>query len=158
MRQWEEEIKTKLKLSHRLSVFVYHNSRATVHDLIKYDVVLTTYGTLAQEYKKLHKFFEENAGRNINFSTDTTLAKQCPLLHPKKALFHRVILDEAQCIKNKQTKTAMACYALKATFRWCLTGTPMMNSIVELYSLLHFLQIKPYGQWDRFRSVSQTCG
>lgn len=155
MRQWEEEIKTKLKLSHRMSVFVYHNCRASVDDLIRYDVVLTTYGTLAQEHKRLHKFHEDNAGRNINYNTDTTLAKKCPLLHPKKAVFHRVILDEAQCIKNKLTKTAMACYTLKATYRWCLTGTPMMNGIVELYSLIHFLQIKPYSQWENFRDVSR---
>lgn len=137
-----------------MSVFVYHNVRATVDDLAKYDVVLTTYGTLAQELKKLEKFHLENAGRNIDFN-DRALASKCPLLHPKKAVFHRIILDEAQCIKNKSTKTAQACFKLKATYRWCLTGTPMMNSVEELYSLLHFLQIKPYCQWEKFREVSR---
>lgn len=158
IRQWEEEIKKKTKLSHRLSVFVYHNCRATVEDLFGYDVVLTTYGTLAAELKRLNKFMSDNNSRNIDFNNDVTLKRKCPLLHPTKSIFHRVILDEAQCIKNKLTKTAAACYKLKATYRWCLTGTPMMNGVVELYSLLHFLQIKPYCHWDKFSAVSCFTG
>lgn len=34
-------------------------------------------------------------------------------------------LDEAHNIKNRNTKAAIACCALEAKFRWCLTGTPM---------------------------------
>ncbi|KAK7415200.1 hypothetical protein QQX98_006046 [Neonectria punicea] len=150
IRQWEEELATKTKLSHRLSVFLYHNKKATTEDLLKYDVVLTTYGTIAQELKRLEKFMEENKDRNIDLN-DKTLAVKCPLLHPNKAKFYRVILDEAQCIKNKETKTSKACTKLRATYRWCLTGTPMMNGVLELYSLLNFLQIKPYCKWEKFR-------
>ncbi|KAM5346787.1 hypothetical protein ACJ41O_009792 [Fusarium nematophilum] len=150
IRQWEEEIATKTKLSHRLSVFVYHNKKTTTDELLKYNVVLTTYGTVAQELKRLEKFIEENADRNIDYNDKAFLVK-CPLLHPTKAQFYRVILDEAQCIKNKDTKTAKACTKLRATYRWCLTGTPMMNGVLELYSLLNFLKIKPYCKWDNFR-------
>ncbi|KAH7112640.1 SNF2 family N-terminal domain-containing protein [Dactylonectria macrodidyma] len=150
IRQWEEELATKTKLSHRLSVFLYHNKKATTEDLLKYDVVLTTYGTIAQELKRLEKYLEENKDRNIDFN-DKSFAVKCPLLHPNKAKFYRVILDEAQCIKNKDTKTSKACTKLKATYRWCLTGTPMMNGVLELYSLLNFLQIKPYSAWEQFR-------
>ncbi|KAF4976216.1 hypothetical protein FZEAL_7079 [Fusarium zealandicum] len=150
IRQWEEEIQTKTKLSHRLSVFVYHNKKTTTDELLNYDVVLTTYGTIAQELKRLDKYIEENADRNIDYSDKTFLMK-CPLLHPRKAHFYRIILDEAQCIKNKDTRTAKACTRLRATYRWCLTGTPMMNGVLELYSLLNFLQIKPYCKWEQFR-------
>ncbi|KAM0417292.1 hypothetical protein ACHAPT_012733 [Fusarium lateritium] len=152
IRQWEEEIITKTKLSHRLSVFVYHNRRTTTDELLRYDVVLTTYGTVAQELKKLDKYMEDHAGRTIDMN-DRTLLVKCPLLHPAKAKFYRVILDEAQCIKNKDTKTAKACTQLRATYRWCLTGTPMMNGVLELYSLLNFLKIKPYNQWENFRQA-----
>lgn len=144
----------KTKLSHRLSVFVYHNKKATTDDLLKFDVVLTTYGTIAQELKRLDKYLADNNDRNIDYE-DKSFALKCPLLHPKKAVFHRIILDEAQCIKNKETQTAKACCKLRATYRWCLTGTPMMNGVLELYSLLNFLRIKPYCSWDRFRSVSR---
>lgn len=152
IRQWEEEIATKTKLSHRLSVFVYHNRKTTTDELLKYDVVLTTYGTVAQELKKLDKYMEDNRGRNIDMN-DKTLLVKCPLLHPAKAKFYRIVLDEAQCIKNKDTRTAKACTQLRATYRWCLTGTPMMNGVLELYSLLNFLRIKPYSQWDEFRQA-----
>ncbi|KAI9172276.1 ATP-dependent helicase [Paramyrothecium foliicola] len=152
VRQWEEEISKRTKLSHRLSVFVYHNKKTTTDELLKYDVVLTTYGTIAQELKRLEKYFEENSGRNID-PHDKTFAVKCPLLHPGKASFYRIILDEAQCIKNKETQTAKACHKLRATYRWCLTGTPMMNGVLELYSLIHFLRIKPYCEWERFRNA-----
>lgn len=152
IRQWEEEIRNKTASSHRLSVFVYHNRKSTVDELLTYDVVLTTYGTIAQELRKLEMFIKENADRNVDY-TDRLTATKFPLLHPTKARFHRVILDEAQCIKNKETQTAKACHRLRANYRWCLTGTPMMNGVLELYSLLAFLHIKPYCAWERFRQV-----
>ncbi|GAO16068.1 hypothetical protein UVI_02054120 [Ustilaginoidea virens] len=155
IRQWEDEIKKKTKVTHRLSVFVYHNKKATTDELLKYDVVLTTYGTIAQELKRYEKFIEENNDRNIDFK-DRSVASRFPLLHPEKAVFHRIILDEAQCIKNRNTRTAKACHQLKATYRWCLTGTPMMNGVLELYSLLRFLRIKPYHTWEAFRKVSDA--
>ncbi|OAA55488.1 SNF2-related protein [Cordyceps fumosorosea ARSEF 2679] len=152
IRQWEEEINSKVSSSHRLSVFVYHNKKATTDELLSYDVVLTTYGTIAAEVKRLDLYVKENidAGRSADF-TQSESAVKFPLLHPTKAKYHRVILDEAQCIKNKDTQTAKACHRLRANFRWCLTGTPMMNGVLELYSLLAFLHIRPYCAWDNFR-------
>ncbi|KAG6033093.1 hypothetical protein E4U41_007009 [Claviceps citrina] len=152
IRQWEEEIAKKTKSTHRLSVFVYHGRKSTTEELLRYDVVLTTYGTIAQELKRLEQFIEDNEDRNIDFN-DRACALKFPLLHPGKASFYRVILDEAQCIKNRNTKTAKACHHLKSTYRWCLTGTPMMNGVLELFSLLKFLQIKPYNSWDHFRQA-----
>ncbi|KAG6263850.1 hypothetical protein E4U48_006496 [Claviceps purpurea] len=152
IRQWEEELMKKTNPGHRLSVFVHHGKKSTTEDLLKYDVVLTTYGTIASELKRLEQFMEENKDRNIDFN-DRACSFKFPLLNPGKAFFHRVILDEAQCIKNRNTKTAKACHHLKATYRWCLTGTPMMNGVLELFSLLKFLQIKPYNSWENFRQA-----
>ncbi|KAJ4145449.1 hypothetical protein LMH87_004299 [Akanthomyces muscarius] len=152
VRQWEDEILTKISASHKMSVYVYHGKKTTTDELLKYDVVLTTYGTIAAELKRLENFMKENAdaGRSADYTNNQTTVR-FPLLHPTKAKFHRVILDEAQCIKNKETQTAKACHRLRATYRWCLTGTPMMNGVLELYSLLAFLRIRPYCAWDRFR-------
>ncbi|KAK3066557.1 hypothetical protein LTS18_001640, partial [Coniosporium uncinatum] len=66
--------------------------------------------------------------------------------------WYRIILDEAQCIKNKDTKSAKAACQLQAMYRFCMTGTPMMNNIGELFSLIHFLRIRPYNEWTRFNS------
>lgn len=152
IRQWEDEICTKVSRSHKMSIYVYHGKKATTDELLGYDVVLTTYGTIGAELKRLETFTKENvdAGRSIDY-THSEIKARFPLLHPTKAKFHRVILDEAQCIKNKETQAAKACHRLRANFRWCLTGTPMMNGVLELYSLLAFLHIRPYCAWDRFR-------
>ena len=40
--------------------------------------------------------------------------------------WYRIIIDEAQCIKNKNTKAAIGASLLKAKTRFCMTGTPMM--------------------------------
>jgi SNF2 family DNA or RNA helicase len=156
IRQWEEEIRHKLKSSHPLSVFIYHGKRATVDHLRGFDVVLTTYGTVAQEVKRLEKWWKANEGRNVDTKNDRELAAKCPLLHPAKAKFYRIILDEAQCIKNEKTQQAKACCKLQAEYRWCLSGTPMMNGVQEMYSLVHFLRIQPFCIWDEFRKVSAT--
>ncbi|KAI5922278.1 SNF2 family N-terminal domain-containing protein [Camillea tinctor] len=142
IRQWEREIQTKLKPSHQLRIFMFHNKKTSYHELCKYDVVLTTYGLLASEYTKLENYTNEVAAREETIDQEV-LCTLCPLIGPK-SMFYRVILDEAQCIKNPKAKTSKSAYRLKSRYRWCLTGTPMMNNVGELASLIHFLQIKPY--------------
>ncbi|EQC31359.1 hypothetical protein SDRG_10961 [Saprolegnia diclina VS20] len=82
------------------------------------DVILTTYGVLSSEKESaLHAFH-----------------------------WDRLILDEAHSIKNRSTAYFKSCAALSATHRWCLTGTPIQNSLEDILSLLVFLQYQP---WDR---------
>lgn len=129
--------------------------KLTWDELRNFDVVLTTYGTLGAEYKRrqvwLHK--QKEAGHEKDFD-HAPMKKLFPLLGPKSA-FYRVILDEAQCIKNKGTNASRAAKELRALTRFCLTGTPMMNNVGELYSLIHFLRIKPYNEWSRFQEVQR---
>jgi SNF2 family DNA or RNA helicase len=49
--------------------------------------------------------------------------------------FHTLILDEAQAVKNYTTQTAQSVKALRARHRFALTGTPVENSLEELWSL-----------------------
>lgn len=69
--------------------------------------------------------------------------------------FHTLILDEAQAFKNYSTQTARAVKALQAEFRFALTGTPIENSLDELWSIFDavfpglFPDRKHYGELTR---------
>ena len=150
IKQWEAEIRKKLKPEHRLSVILFHQKKLQYSDMKTYDVVLTTYGKLASEYKKYIKHLEarQDTARYDAYD-DLELQRNCPLIHPRSK-FYRVILDEAQCIKNRLGQASLGCDRLSAEYRWCLTGTPMMNGVVELYPLIRFLKIRPYNELKRF--------
>jgi SNF2 family DNA or RNA helicase len=130
IKQWESEIETKVEDSHHLRVCVYHGAGRSklADDLKKYDVVITTYGTLSSE----HAASSKEAG--------------CFSIY-----WHRVILDEAHTIKNRNAKATQAACALNAEFRWCLTGTPLQNNLDELQSLIAFLRIRPYNDLAAWR-------
>jgi len=61
-----------------------------------------------------------------------------------------IILDEAQRIKNWQTKTANSIKKLKSRYAFVLTGTPLENRIDEVYSIVQFLNPKIFGPLFRF--------
>ncbi len=129
IKQWEAEIKNRVLDSHKLRVYVHHGPQRTkrFEDLKKYDVVITTYQILVSEHGSSS---EREDGPQAG----------CFGIH-----WYRVILDEAHTIKNRNAKATQACYALRAEYRWCLTGTPMQNNLDELQSLIKFLRIKPYN-------------
>jgi SNF2 family DNA or RNA helicase len=62
-----------------------------------------------------------------------------------------VVLDEAQNIKNANTKQAQTIRKLTADFRLALTGTPVENRLSELWSLMHFLNPGFLGGQKQFR-------
>lgn len=152
MRQWKQEIQTKIKPGprHALSVFTQHGptKKKSFRELQVYDVVLTTYGSIAAEVKKLETF---RLRQHNDADARPYPKEQCALLG-EDAKWYRVILDEAQCIKNKTTQTSKGACQLQARYRFCMTGTPMMNNVDELFSLIHFLRIRPYSVWEKFRS------
>jgi hypothetical protein len=61
-----------------------------------------------------------------------------------------VVLDEAQRIKNWQTKTARQVKSLRAPYAFVLTGTPIENRIDELYSIIQYLDPEILGPLFRF--------
>lgn len=61
-----------------------------------------------------------------------------------------IVLDEAQRIKNWQTKTARRVKALRSPYAFVLTGTPVENRIDELYSIVQYLDPELVGPLFRF--------
>lgn len=147
LRQWEREIHVCVKPEYELSVYINHGSTGRkklqlFSEFSDYDVVLTTYGTLSREYKT-HFGYEDPKGlRSIKPNYKSPFFRD--------AKWFRVILDEAQFIKNRATLACKSCTALNAEYRWCLSGTPMQNNVFELNSLIQFLRIKPYDNPVRF--------
>lgn len=128
MSNWTQQIERHIKAEHALKVLTYHGikKQMTHTDLGEYDVVITTYGTLSEEYlprntKEPEKIPHKSGLFSINWA--------------------RVVLDEGHIIRNYKTKGARAASSLLATSRWILTGTPIVNTIKDLYSMLKFLRI-----------------
>jgi superfamily II DNA or RNA helicase len=70
--------------------------------------------------------------------------------------FSLVVLDEAQHIKNRASQNAQAAKALRARHRLVLTGTPLENSVLDLWSLFDFLLPGYLGTAAEFRERYET--
>ncbi|TKY71656.1 ATP-dependent helicase [Spatholobus suberectus] len=175
LRQWAEELHNKVTCKANLSVLVYHGSNRTKdpYELAKYDVVLTTYSIVSMEVPKqplVDKDDEEkgtyddhavpskkrkypaSASKSGKKGLDSAMLEAVARPLAKVAWF-RVVLDEAQSIKNHRTQVARACWGLRAKRRWCLSGTPIQNAIDDLYSYFRFLRYDPYAVYTSFCST-----
>lgn len=72
--------------------------------------------------------------------------------HYENKCFSYVILDEAQNIKNQKTKNAMSVKKLEAEHKLALTGTPIENSLAELWSIFDFLMPDYLYNYHYFQS------
>jgi len=66
--------------------------------------------------------------------------------------FSVAVLDEAQHIKNRSTRNAVAAKRIKACHRLVLTGTPIENSVLDLWSIMDFLMPGYLGNHETFRA------
>jgi hypothetical protein len=86
---------------------------------------------------------------------DVVLCSYRILLQDQAALvqvgWNVVVLDEAQFIKNPESKTAKACFELQARVRVATTGTPIENRLAELWSIFRFLNPGLLGSLSSFR-------
>ena len=106
---WVAEAK---KFTPELKVLALHGPErhARFNEIATSDIVVTSYALIRRDAEKY---------RGLEFDT--------------------VALDEAQHIKNRQTQNAQAVKAVRAKHRIVLTGTPMENSVLDLWSIFDFL-------------------
>ncbi len=108
MENWRRE---SARFAPQLRVFVHHGGqRLAERHFAEFDLVLTSYGTLAR---------------------DTTLFESVE--------FELILADEAQHLKNRRTQAAQSLRAVRGRGRFLLTGTPLENSLDDLRSLFEFL-------------------
>jgi len=70
--------------------------------------------------------------------------------------WQRIVVDEAQNIKNPKSAQAKAIYALKAPHRIAMTGTPIENRLMDMWSLFHFLNPGYLGTAIQFKRAYET--
>ncbi|KAL1641609.1 DNA repair protein rad16 [Diplodia intermedia] len=138
LMQWSNEINDYT--DGKLKVLVYHGSNAksknlNVKDLKKYDVIMISYNSLESLHRKQVK----------GWTRADEIIKEASPIHAIE--YHRLILDEAHSIKQRTTGVAKACFALKGKYKWCLSGTPVQNRIGEFFSLLRFLEVRPFADY-----------
>lgn len=164
VHQWVEEILSKTDKG-KLRVLKHHGPNRTRDSAVfkRYDVVVTTYQVVASDMpgserkgrkKKVDPFIVEDSEESGEDSEEDTKPNgkkdHGPLFQVN---WHRVVLDEAQFIKNRMTKASISCATLHSSKRWCLTGTPIQNNVDELYSLLRFLRIQPLSDYPTFKKT-----
>ncbi|GAA5881816.1 hypothetical protein JCM3774_001289 [Rhodotorula dairenensis] len=159
MTQWKDEIEKKA--DGRLRVLIHHGkTKADSRKLQKYDVVITSYPTCAGEWpgQKPRAGKKSVADDNNDDDEDDTAGGNAKLAGPlfdPDHMFYRVILDEAHTIKNHKTGTHRACRALRSRYRWCLTGTPIQNSVMDMHALFAFLGptvVRPLHEMATFKA------
>ena len=109
------------RFSPKLKVGVYYGINRDFSLLKKVDIILTTYGTIRNDIESL-------------------LKQKIDLL----------VLDESQNIKNINSQTTKAVLLLNAKKRVALSGTPIENNLLELYSLFRFLNPEMFGSVQEF--------
>lgn len=121
LSQWISEINRHAPGA--FNVIVHHgrtkNDRFRI-DEDKYNLIITTYGTVESEYRR-------KSGQ----------------LHSLR--LRRIVLDEAHTIKDNRSSTTKAISMLNAERRWGLTGTPIQNRVNDLLSLVKYLKMDPHS-------------
>ncbi len=100
-----------------------------IKNIENYDIVMTSYDLLKR---------------------DIEIYKEC------NYTFRFIIADEAQYIKNNNTKNARAIKEIKADTRFALTGTPIQNSLSELWSIFDFIMPGYLFSYNKFKTLYET--
>lgn len=122
---WEDEFQ---KFGKEISIMIVNDIKAHRLEKLKHvdqaQVIITSYGLLRQDIEVYEK---------MKFDT--------------------MILDEAQNIKNPKSDTAIAAKKIKARVKFALTGTPLENSIYELWSIVDFIMPGYLGSFQTFKEM-----
>ncbi|CAG8497570.1 8985_t:CDS:10 [Paraglomus occultum] len=146
---WDDAIKKHVDES-QFSVRIHHGPGRTlsIKDLEAHDIVITSYDIIRAEFAR-----KDNRGPSVR-------ARWYRIVLDGKARTEKVAVEndnraegKSHVIKNHRSRGSLACSELNATYRWCLTGTPIHNKVDDLFSLFRFLHVDEYGEWSEFRRL-----
>lgn len=110
------------KFTPHLKPYVYYGGTRDTIKISEHRLILTTYHTLRNDIEQI-----------------------------KKIPFFYTILDEIQNIKNHTSKLARACFLLNSQYKLGISGTPVENSLGDLYSISRFLNPTFFGSFRMFK-------
>lgn len=121
---WQKEIH---KFAPDLKLYIYSGNNRLKSDEIfvkfkNFDVIITTYGTLRNDIEFLKNF-----------------------------RFHHLIMDESQYVKNPDSLTYKAINQVEALYCVALTGTPIENSLTDLWAQFNLVNQNMLGSYNAFR-------
>ncbi|KAH8822730.1 SNF2 family DNA-dependent ATPase [Flagelloscypha sp. PMI_526] len=128
LKQWKDEILDKT--NDVFTVHIHHGltKLKTPEAVRENDVVITTYQTLSQDFNVPDSVAEVDRAK--------WLQKEGGVL--ARTYFFRAIVDEAQFIRNRST----------IAIAWLLTGTPITNTLADIYGLIRFGHFPPWNDWN----------
>jgi len=125
---WVDEIKKFAPDLKAVAVYKDVNSRTKIlADYQEFDIVITSYDYIKRDVEKYEDL-----------------------------LFNYIVLDEAQYIKNPKTKGAQTVKELKGKHKLALTGTPIENSLAELWSIFDFLMPGYLYHYSHFKQTFES--
>ncbi|XP_067373508.1 transcription termination factor 2 isoform X2 [Channa argus] len=145
VHHWKKEIERHVKTG-KLTVYLYHgsNREKSAKVLAEYDVVVTTYSLVSKEIP-----IQKEEADKPSTDNDYVPLNSAPLM---RVAWARIVLDEAHNIKNPKVQTSMAVCQLRARARWAVTGTPIQNNLLDMYSLLKFLRCSPFDEYKLWKA------
>nr|XP_018918155.1 PREDICTED: E3 ubiquitin-protein ligase SHPRH [Bemisia tabaci]XP_018918156.1 PREDICTED: E3 ubiquitin-protein ligase SHPRH [Bemisia tabaci] len=150
--QWVEEIEKHTNPP--LKVLRYEGVRTSGYiqpsTIAEYDVLLTTYESLAKELNYVSGD-DENATRSLRHAK-RYFSPQSPLICVQ---WWRVCLDEAQMVEMSNTKPSLMTKRLHAIHRWAVTGTPIQKTVDDLMGLMEFLGIEELASLRKWRVLKE---
>lgn len=127
---WQNEAK---KFAQELKTLVIRGTlserKRQIEEIDQYDLVITSYDLLKRDI-------------------EWYLKKDYP--------FRYIIADEAQYLKNSNTQNAKSIKKIKADTRYALTGTPIENSLAELWSIFDFIMPGYLFTYKKFKAMYET--
>jgi len=126
VHNWTNEIK-KFAPSLKVCNFTGNDRSNCLKNLTSYDVILTSYGVVRNDIESLRNYY-----------------------------FSYIIVDESQFIKNPESKTYQTIMELNAMRRLTLTGTPIENSLTDLWAQMNFVNPGMLGSLNFFKEKFVT--
>ncbi|XP_010886986.2 helicase-like transcription factor isoform X2 [Esox lucius] len=140
LSNWLDQLEQHVRPDVRLNVYLYYGPERNRDPrfLSTQHVVLTTYNVMTADYSS------QGSGGPLHSVT-----------------WLRVVLDEGHVIRNPNAQQSKAVLDLNAHRRWILSGTPIQNSLKDLWMLVAFLRLKPFDVrewWNRVIQRPVTVG